>query len=366
MFKTTAFTLPFVILLVSCTGTNNPDSGNDTAQNSDTLRALPGEKWSEERAQEYYARWDWLSGANFQPSTAINQLEMWQAETFDPGTMDRELGWASDIGFNVMRVYLHHVAWKVDPEGFKKRMEEYLDIAEKHNINTLFVFFDDCWNPTYEAGKQPEPKTGIHNSGWVRDPGDVEVPDSLLEAYVKDVMTHFANDKRIVLWDLYNEPGNSGYGNESMPLLQKVFAWGREVNPSQPLSVGVWNWDLKDLNQYQMENSDIVTYHNYMEPETHQEWIDSLKTLNRPMICTEYMARTRNNTFQNTMPLLKENNIGAINWGLVSGKTNTKYAWDTPIPDGGQPKLWFHEVFHPDGKPYREEEVAVIREMNNK
>ena len=157
----------------------------------------------------------WLRGANFTPSTAINQLEFWQEETFDPETIDRELGWAEEIGFNCMRVYLHHLAWEVDKEGFKDRMGQYLAIADKHNIRTIFVFFDDCWNPTYSAGKQPDPKPGVHNSGWVRDPGDLlftspELVD-VLEAYVKDILETFKDDKRIVLWDLYNEPGNSGY-----------------------------------------------------------------------------------------------------------------------------------------------------------
>jgi len=365
MFRFTVFALPFAALLMSCAGNNNPDNGDNSAIQQDTIIPVTGEKWTKERAAEYYAQWEWLRGANFQPSTAINQLEMWQAETFDRETIDKELGWAKDIGFNAMRVYLHHVVWENDKEGFKARIGEYLDIAGKHGISTIFVFFDDCWNPIYTAGKQPEPKTGIHNSGWVRDPGDVEVPDSLLEAYVKDVIGHFANDERIVFWDLYNEPGNSGYGNESMPLLEKVFAWGREVNPSQPLSVGVWNMDLKELNAYQLAHSDIVSYHNYMDPDTHQEWIDSLQTYGRPMICTEYMARTRNSTFQNTLPILKANNIGAINWGLVAGKTNTKYAWDTPMEKGGEPKLWFHEVFYPDGTPYSQEEVKTIKDLTS-
>ncbi len=365
MIKFIIYTFPLSLILLACS--NNVSEQNDTSvPTQDTILASEqGEQWTKEKAEEYYAKWGWLRGANFQPSSAINQIEMWQAETFDRETMDKELGWAEDIGFNAMRVYLHHVVWENDKEGFKARMGEYLDIAEKHNISTIFVFFDDCWNPTYTAGKQPAPKTGIHNSGWVRDPGDVDVPDSLLEAYVKDVLTHFSNDDRIVFWDLYNEPGNSGYGNESMPLLKNVFAWGRDVNPSQPLSVGVWNMDLKDLNEYQLAHSDIVSYHNYMDPSIHQEWIDSLQTYGRPMICTEYMARTRNNTFQNTMPMLKANNIGAINWGLVSGKTNTKYAWDTPMEDGSEPKLWFHEVFHPDGTPYSKEEVQTIKELTN-
>ena len=194
--------------------------------------------WSIEQANDWYERWGWLRGANFLPSTAVNQLEMWQEETFDTTTINRELGWAEDIGMNSMRVYLHHLAWEIDPQGFKKRIDQYLAIADKHGISTLFVFFDDCWNPTYQKGKQPDPKPGIHNSGWVRDPGDLLYRDTtllvVLEKYVKDVLTRFGDDERIVLWDLYNEPGNSGYGNKSLPLLRKVFEWAREVNPSQP------------------------------------------------------------------------------------------------------------------------------------
>lgn len=321
--------------------------------------------WSAEQANEWYERWGWLRGANFLPSTAINQLEMWQAETFDTATINRELGWAEDIGMNSMRVYLHHVAWELDPDGFKRRMDEYLTIANKHNISTLFVFFDDCWNPTYKAGKQPEPKPGIHNSGWLRDPGDLLHEDTTLlitlEKYVKDVLNEFRDDERIVLWDLYNEPGNSGYGNKSLPLLKNVFSWAREVNPSQPLSVGLWNTELKELGQYQLEHSDVLTYHNYSDRSTHQEWIDSLRVHDRPLICTEYMARTRNSLFKDIMPMLKEENVGAYNWGLVAGKSNTIYAWDTPMPDGKEPRVWFHDIFRKDGTPFSEKEIQVIK-----
>jgi len=325
------------------------------------------ERWSEEKANAWAKNNPWLRGANFNPSTSINQLEMWQAESFDPETIDRELGWAEDIGFNCMRVYLHHVAWQVDKEGFKNRMKEYLSIADGHGISTIFVFLDDCWNPTYKAGKQPEPKPGIHNSGWIEDPGYLRsTPDSILpvlETYVKDVLSSFKDDKRIVLWDLYNEPGNSGYREKSLPLVKSIFSWAREINPSQPLTIGVFRIDLPNLNQFQLENSDIITYHNYENEIDHQIAIDSLKKLNRPMLCTEYMARKRNSLFSNIMPILKEQNIGAINWGLVDGKSNTKYAWDEPTPDGSEPKLWFHEIFRNDGTPYKQDEVDLIKKL---
>lgn len=324
-------------------------------------------KWTDAQAQAWANEMGWLRGSNFNPSTAVNQLETWQAESFDTTTIDRELGWAQGIGLNCMRVFLHHVAWDVDKDGFKNRMKQYLTIADKHGIKTIFVFFDDCWNATYHAGKQPDPKPGVHNSGWVRDPGDLLYQDTTLvnelEAYVKDVLTTFKDDKRIAMWDLYNEPGNSGYGNKSMPLLKKVFEWGWKVRPSQPLTSGVWNLSLSDLNRFQVENSDIITYHNYEGPERHQAAIDTLKRYGRPLVCTEYMARRNNSLFTNIMPMLKKDGVGAINWGLVAGKTNTKYAWDEPIPDGSEPALWFHEIFRPDGTPYKQAEADTIKAL---
>lgn len=328
----------------------------------------PGKVWSIEKANDWYKQYKWINGADFLPSTAINQLEMWQAASFDAATIDKELGWAQSIGFNTMRVYLHSIAWKEDPSGFKSRMNEYLAIADKHQIKTIFVFFDDCWNKQGTAGKQPEPKPGIHNSGWVQDPGDPDSKDPAkfpaLEKYVKDVMNRFKTDKRILLWDLYNEPGNSGKLTSSLPLVKSVFGWAREVNPDQPLSVGLWDWSFHELNAFQALNSDIITYHNYEDPQWHQRVIDMLRSHGRPMICTEYMARIRNSRFSNIMPILKKENIGAINWGLVAGKSNTIYAWDTPLPGGDQPIEWFHDIFKRDGTPYRNDETELIKKLN--
>lgn len=324
-------------------------------------------RWTIKQANDWYAKQGWLRGCNFQPSTAINQLEMFQEAGFDTATIDKELGWAQGLGMNVMRVYLHHLAWTADKEGFKKRLNTYLNISSRHNIKTLFVFFDDCWNDTAWVGTQPEPKTGVHNSGWVRDPGTMiySHPDTLkaLEAYVKDVMGHFKNDQRILMWDLYNEPGNSKNFMKSMPLLQSVFRWAKEVNPSQPITAGVWNNDEKfaALNKFQLHNSDIITYHNYNYVDHHQNAIDTLRKYSRPLICTEYMARRNGSLFSNIMPLLKKENVGAINWGFVSGKTNTIYAWDTPMPDGKEPLLWFHDIYRKDGSAFSDYEIRFIK-----
>jgi hypothetical protein len=325
--------------------------------------------WTKEKANEWYKNQGWLVGADFLPSTAINQLEMWQAETFDTTTISKELAWASAIGMNVMRVYLHDLAWQSDAAGFKNRMNVFLSIATRHKIKTLFCIFDDCWNPDAKTGKQPEPKPGIHNSGWVRSPNKETHNDSTnwnyLENYVKDILTSFKNDQRIVLWDLYNEPGNSGYHLGSMSLLKKVFVWAWSVRPSQPLSVGVW-YDNKDLNEFQLASSDVITFHNYSDAASLEKQVKELQQLGRPVICTEYMARTRGSRFQTHLPIFKKYNVGAINWGLVSGKSNTIYQWDTPVTDGSEPKLWFHDIFRKNGTPYDPEEIAVIKNLTEK
>ncbi|MBS1608977.1 MAG: cellulase family glycosylhydrolase [Bacteroidetes bacterium] len=325
--------------------------------------------WSKEKAKEWYKKQGWLVGADFLPSTAINQLEMWQAETFDTATINRELGWAHTIGMNVMRVYLHDLAWQADPEGFKNRMNTYLTIASRNKIKTLFTIFDDCWNPDPVIGKQPDPKPGVHNSGWVRSPGKSVHNDptqwGYLEKYVKDVLTTYKNDDRILMWDLYNEPGNSDYKDGSMPLLKKVFEWAWAVRPSQPLTAATWA-DYKDLNRFQLESSDVITIHNYNDATDLEKELKEKLKLGRPIICSEYMARPRNSRFQTHLPLFKKYNVGAINWGLVSGKSNTIYQWSKPIPDGSEPALWFHDVFRKDGTPYDKKETDFIKAITAK
>ena len=174
-------------------------------------------RWSEAQANAWYAQQPWLVGADFFPSTAINELEMWQADTYDPATIDRELGWAEGIGMNTMRVFLHNLLWEQDAAGFKKRIDDFLTIAARHHIRPVFVLFDSCWDPLPKLGPQQPPIPGVHNSGWVQSPGaealDDEAEYPRLKTYVQGVMGAFANDPRILAWDLWNEPDNEGGGD---------------------------------------------------------------------------------------------------------------------------------------------------------
>jgi hypothetical protein len=322
-------------------------------------------RWSAKNAEEWYRRQPWLVGCNFIPSTAINQLEMWQGATFDPGTIDRELGWAADIGMNAVRVYLHDLVWQADAEGLKRRIDRYLDLAARKGIRTLFVLFDDCWNSDPKLGKQPEPIPGVHNSGWMQSPGSKVVIDpggwARLESYVKDVLAAFAADERILMWDMYNEPGNNGLGDRSLALLQAAFGWARAARPQQPLTAGVW-FDNQPITDFQVEASDVITFHNYNDASSLSEQIRRLKALGRPVICTEYMARTRGSRFATHLPIFKQERVGCFNWGLVSGKTQTIYPWGSP-PGGPEPELWFHDIFRKDGTPYDSAEVELIKKL---
>lgn len=330
----------------------------------------PATRWSAEKANQWYSQQPWLSGCNYIPANAINQIEMWSADTWSPELIDKELGWAEELGFNTMRVFLSSVVYAHDPDDLKHRIDEFLKICDRHDIMPLFVFFDDCWDSESAYGKQREPKPGIHNSGWVQDPSKARRADTLktypeLEKYVKDIMGTFARDNRILMWDLYNEPGNSGYGESSLPLLKNIFRWSREINPSQPVTVGVWTSSLAMLNAFQLDNSDVISFHDYGTPERMTETIDTLARRGRPLVCTEYMARTRGSLFTNVMPILKERNVVAINWGFVSGKTNTIFAWDTPLPEVSEPEVWFHDIFRQDHTPYSEQEIEVIKRLND-
>jgi len=322
-------------------------------------------RWSSEQAWEWYQEKPWIIGCNFTPSTAINQLEMWQKETYDPETIRRELGWANELGFNTVRVYLHDLAWEENPTEFKMRLDNFLKIASENRISTLLVLFDDCWNTEPKAGRQPEPIQGVHNSGWVQSPGKAKVIDGSsrgnLEEYIKDVVTSFSGDERVLLWDLYNEPGNNKLGEKSLGLLEAAFSWAEEADPSQPISVGLW-FDNDVLNKVQLQESDVVTFHNYHDARNLSEQIKQLKRQGRPLICTEYMARTRNSRFQTHLPIFKEEKVGCINWGFVSGKTQTIYPWGS---EKGtlEPEIWFHDVLRRDGTPFSREEVDFIKDI---
>ena len=372
------------ILLVSC---NKTKSSSEEEKNATTTAVEKREIWTKEQANAWYAKQPWLVGANYNPITAINQLEMWQEDTFDPKRIDEELGWAEQIGMNTMRVYLHDLLHKDDAEGLYKRMNTFLEISDKHHIKIVFVLFDSCWDPFPKSGKQRDPKPHVHNSGWVQSPGQKVLQDATqyprLEKYVKETVAEFKDDNRVLAWDVWNEPDNmTGPSYEAveiknkadliLPLLEKAFQWARSTNPSQPLTSGVWVGDWSDetkmlpMHKLQLAQSDIISFHNYNKPQDFEKVIKQLQRYGKPLLCTEYMARPNGSTFEGFLPIARKYNVGMINWGFVDGKSQTKYSWDSWTKKyDAEPELWFHEVFHTDGTPYKKAETDLIKKMTS-
>ncbi len=347
---------------------------------------VPATRWSEAKANEWYARQPWLVGSNYIPATAINELEMWQAETFDPRTIDKELGLAEGLGMTTMRVFLHDLEWQQDAAGYQKRINQFLDIAARHRIKPLFVLFDSCWDPDPKPGRQREPRPGVHNSGWVQSPGTkvLQEPKEYprLKAYVTGVVNAFATDPRVLGWDIWNEPDNtntSSYGSAEpknkvalvLALLPQVFEWAREAGPQQPLTSGVWKGDwstddkLTPMERIQLESSDVISFHNYDSGAEFEKRIQWLQRYRRPILCTEYMARGNGSTFQGSLPIAQKYKVAAYNWGFVAGKTQTHLPWDSWQKSyvDREPTVWFHEIFKQDGTPYKQEEVDLIRKL---
>jgi len=347
------------------------------------------QRWTEAKANAWYAPQPWLVGANYVPATAVNQLEMWQAETFDAPQIDKELGWAENSGMNMMRVFLPYILWDKDPASFRQRIDTFLTIASKHHIRTMFVLFDSCFDPRPKLGPQHPPIPGVHNSAWVQSPGAAVLADASqyphLKAYVQGVVGAFANDPRVLAWDIWNEPNNIFPPYErfeakdkvklELALLPQAFAWARSVNPTQPLTSGLWeggDWSsaeqLSPLERIQMEESDVLSFHNYGWPEDWEQHVVWLETYHRPIICTEFMARGIGSTFDTILPLAKKHHVGANAAALVYGKVQSYLpweSWDHPyILD--QPPVWFHDIFYPDGRPYRPAEIKLIRELTGK
>ena len=340
-------------------------------------------RWTPERARAWADSTGWLVGSNFAPSTAINQLEMWQGATFDPRTIDRELGWAESLGINTMRVFLHDLLWTQDSTGFLNRMDQFLAISQRHHIRPVFVLFDAVWDPLPHLGRQRAPIPHLHNSGWVQSPGAAKLADTVrydaLRGYVQGVVGRFAKDPRVAAWDIFNEPDNTNrpayiaYEPINKPaltliLMRKAFQWARAMNPRQPLTAAPWLGDYVDTTRmrpatrFMLDNSDVITFHSYDDSATVEKLITALERYGRPIICSEYMARPRGSTFQNILPIFARRHVGAINWGFVSGKTQTIYPWDSWNNEyTAEPKVWFHDIFRADGTPFDSAEVGLIR-----
>ena len=354
-------------------------------------------RWTKADAGSWWRAQPWICGFNFLPSTAVNFLEFWHRDTYDPATIERELDWASAIGFNAMRVNLHYLVWKHDREGLLERIDRCLDIGARVGIRTVLCLLDDCGfgraEPRY--GPQPDPLPGVHNSRAVASPGRALVmnrsawPD--IETYVRDIVRTFRTDKRVLFWDLYNEPGNRmEFGpdtysefddallSHSQALMAACFDWARVETPEQPMTVGAWLTPLPTsmelpyqnmIDQQALSLSDLVTFHAYSDSARTSQFVDYLATHDRPMACTEWMARSVDSRIVDQLSMLKRRDIGCFQWGLVKGRSQTHLPWPSGLMEllgkSHEDGTWFHDLLDEHGQAYDITEIEVIRTLTS-
>lgn len=354
-----------------------------------TSCAGPGEaRWSAEQARAWGRAQPWRVGANYVPASAVNQVEMWRAATFDLAGVDRELGWAEAAGVTALRVFLHDLVWDEDAVGMLARVDAFLAVADRHRMKAILVLFDSVWDPAPAPGPQRPPRPGVHNSRWVQSPGAAALADPAhyprLERYVRGIVRAFANDPRVLAWDVWNEPDATNLGSyekEEAPnkialvgaLLPRVFAWARAEAPSQPLTSALWgtgDWSddasLSRVQRTQVRESDVLSLHSYETATELERRIGWLERYGRPVLLTEFLARSRGSTFAAALPVARRHGVVAVSWGLVAGKTQTYLPWSTwEEPRVGEPPVWFHDLLRPDGSPFDPDEVALLRFMSS-
>lgn len=338
---------------------------------------VAGERWSEEKANEWYARQQWPVGCVFMPSYAGTPVELWGAEYFQPDVLDRELSLAQDLGFNVIRLFMCDIVWQNDPEGYMDRLEQTIALAHKHGLRILMTFYTNggtIKNPY--VGPQPQPVPGIHNSVWMSSPGKdiVNNPEKwpIIEKYQKTIMTKYKDDNRVLAWCLYNEPENTK-GFDTLPFIRAVYKWAREVNPSQPVTAPMWTCPGNPTSNLPIvsficENSDIISFHCYSNYHDTKRLLNFCQQFNRPVFCSEWMARTKGSDYYSILPLFKKYKVGSFSYGLVNGKQQCHLPWNpeengVKVPFKHEPAVWFHDLFHKDGTPWNENEVLFIKEM---
>lgn len=334
--------------------------------NSGAYTGANGGRWSAEKANQWYAHQPWPCGFNYIPATAINYTEMWMPYSFDVKLIDQELALGEGVGFNCVRVVLPFVVWEHDPGAFKQRVRDFLAVCDQRGQRVMLVLFDDCGeikNPKF--GRQPDVVKGVYANAWSASPGHDMVRNPAtwprLRDYVTDVIASFQDDPRVWVWDLYNEPTNSGLGDATLPLLVEVIAWARRVAPPQPLTVGQWNKN-EALNNICWEHSDIITFHDYNGPDRLAEHIESLKSHGRPIINTEWLCRHQQSVPETCLPIFRRENVGCLHWGLVNGRTQTHLHWGW-TPDRGEPNVWQHDLYHGDHSPYQAAELRLFRHV---
>lgn len=352
-----------------------------------------GQKWTEEKIWNWYNSKSWIRGCNYISSDCANRIDQWQSyqceERFE--TEERELELAQSIGFNSIRVIVEYDVWKKEHDEFMNNLERHISIANNHGMTVMIVLSNECCVPKdayketvlgpqhYDLGYHGGRKISPHQSGAstysiIDEP---EIAEHYLEM-VKEIISKYKSDERVIAWNLMNEPGNRRE-DKSLGFLKRLFEVAREIDPIQPLAADVWGdvdekgYPLRNIERVALENSDFVSFHCYGDFCRMVKKVTALKKMGRPLICTEWLCRIRNNYVHDNFPYFFSEKIGCYNWGLVASY-KTQYfepynrIWDeldNPEVDTSNLNVtaWMHDLFRPSHHPYDPKEIAIIKEF---
>ena len=349
--------------------------------------------WSKERAWAWYNARPWIRGCNFMGSDCVNRIDQWQEYKFEEklATADREFALMASIGYNSVRLILEYEVWDRQHDGFMERLERYLATAWKHGISAMLCLSNECAvrTPTFQPAVFGEQlwQPGFHGGRewgtWYTHGSDVRYnllddPEVAPKYYemVREIISTYAHDERVVVWNLMNEPGN-GRGTKSLPHLAKFFEIGREIAPDQPLCADVWRGmkncrATTEIEQFALDNSDVVSFHSYQSYDANIMLLHQLRKLGRPALNTEWLHRISGQRVQDIFPLYFLEHIGCYNWGFVAGKYGTnepaQVIWQKYEKDGYDAvkhldfTKWQHDLYRPGGRfPYDPAEIEVIK-----
>ena len=351
------------------------------------------QKWSKEKANEWYKKQGWLRGCNFIGSDCTNRLDMWQSYKSEEKlvTADKELALCDKIGFNTVRLWMNFDVYYKEKNSYMDILEKYISLCDKHHQKVMIVLAYEEDLPRGEvfvAKEMGEQKyaLGEHQGRIPLEKEEIEkTPYHYLEykelhdifiEMVKNIVSKYANDERVLCWNIFNEPGIM-IGERNIPLLKELFEVVRSYNPIQPLCADIW----RGLNEGKIKSaeeqlaydlSDVISFHSYLPYSLLVEELHYHLKDGRPVLLTEWLHRINHNNIFEIYPLLYLNNVANYCWGFVVGKTQTHEPWphmwdeyyNGIITDFDFTK-WQHDLFRPNLRPYDPREIKVLEKYNN-
>ena len=212
-------------------------------------------KWSKERIWNWYNSRPWIRGCNYMSADCANRIDQWQEYGFEERfkTTEEEFKLLKETGFNSIRIIIEFLVWKEEHDSFLKRFDRYLDLCEKYGITCMVVLANDCMRPKgleintlgeqkYDLGYHGGRKLSQHGNlgGMGHHYLDEEENRPLYLKMIEEMVTRYKDDERIIIWNVYNEVGNSKRTEVTLPNLKEIFEIIRKINPSQPLTAETW------------------------------------------------------------------------------------------------------------------------------